>query len=120
MHTVNNLIRLHPGRSLRFEYISDATVFYVVIPMFHGHISGLNAFNPFMPSGLFYYNSLDRFISNRRSVWLVLMITIFVEFLVFNSKSVEPNQTPRSAASDLYLHCLPMSLLWDARIKWFI
>ena len=24
----------------------------------------------------------------------------------------------RSAASDLGLHCLPMSLLWDARHKW--
>ena len=24
----------------------------------------------------------------------------------------------RSAASDLGLHCLPMSLLWDARLKW--
>ena len=25
---------------------------------------------------------------------------------------------PHSAASDLDLHCLPMSLLWDARHKW--
>ena len=25
---------------------------------------------------------------------------------------------PCSAASDLGLHCLPMSLLWDARLKW--
>ena len=25
---------------------------------------------------------------------------------------------PHSAASDLGLHCLPMSLLWDARLKW--
>ena len=24
----------------------------------------------------------------------------------------------RSMASDLGLHCLPMSLLWDARLKW--
>ena len=33
-------------------------------------------------------------------------------------QSVDPAQTPRSAASDLGLHCLPMSLLWDARHKW--
>ena len=25
---------------------------------------------------------------------------------------------PYSAASDLGLHCLPMSLLWDTRLKW--
>ena len=35
-----------------------------------------------------------------------------------NANSVDPDQTPRSAASDLGLHCLPMSLLWDARLKW--
>ena len=29
---------------------------------------------------------------------------------------MDPDQTPRSAASDLGLHCLPMSLLWDARL----
>ena len=29
--------------------------------------------------------------------------------------SVDPDQTPRSA---LGLHCLPLSLLWDARLKW--
>ena len=35
-----------------------------------------------------------------------------------NANSAEPDQTPRSAASDLGLHCLSMSLLWDARLKW--
>ena len=35
-----------------------------------------------------------------------------------NANSVNPDQTPRSAASDLGLHCLPMSLLWDVRLKW--
>ena len=37
---------------------------------------------------------------------------------MFNANSVDPDQTPRSAASDQGLHCLPMSLLWDARLKW--
>ena len=36
-----------------------------------------------------------------------------------NVNSVNPDQRPRPAASDLGLHCLPMSLLWDARHKWF-
>ena len=34
-----------------------------------------------------------------------------------NANSVDSDQTPRSAASDLSLHCLPLSLLWDARLK---
>ena len=33
--------------------------------------------------------------------------------------SADPDQTPRSAASDLGLHCFPMSRLWDTRNKWF-
>ena len=32
--------------------------------------------------------------------------------------SVDTVQLPRSAVSDLGLHCLPRSLLWDARHKW--
>ena len=39
-----------------------------------------------------------------------------MEIPVFNANSVDPDQTPRSAASDLGLHCLPM----DARHKWVI
>ena len=35
-----------------------------------------------------------------------------------NANSVEPDQMPCSVASDLGLHCLQMSLLWDARLKW--
>ena len=37
-----------------------------------------------------------------------------------NTKSVEPDQTPRSAASDLSLHCLLLSLLRDSRLKWLM
>ena len=33
------------------------------------------------------------------------------------ANSVDPDQTPQNAASDLGLHCLPMSLLWDTRHK---
>ena len=37
---------------------------------------------------------------------------------VANAKSVDSDQTPRSAASDLGLHYLPISRLGDARHKW--
>ena len=42
----------------------------------------------------------------------------FIEIPIFNANGVDPDQTPRSAASDLGLHCLQLSLLWDARHKW--
>ena len=37
---------------------------------------------------------------------------------VVNAKGVDPDQTPRCAASDLGLQCLTMSHLLDARHKW--
>ena len=39
----------------------------------------------------------------------------FLEVLVFYANSLDPDQTPRSAASDLGLDCLQMSFSWDAR-----
>ena len=71
-----------------------------------------------MPNGFFYLHSLDCPISNIRGVWLVFIITIFIEIPVLNANSVDPDQTLHSAASDLGPHCLPLSLLWDARHKW--
>ena len=35
-----------------------------------------------------------------------------------NANSVDPDQTPRPAASDLGLHCLPVSLLWQNDYYW--
>ena len=61
-------------------------------------------FNPFMPilgvSGYF------------------LLLPCFTEIPFRNVNSADPDQTPQSAASDLGLHYLPVSLLWDARHKW--
>ena len=71
-----------------------------------------------MPSGLFYLNSLDQSIFSLRVVWSVLIITMFFEMPIVNANNVDPDQTPRSVASDLGLRCLPMSHLWDAMHKW--
>ena len=70
-----------------------------------------------MPSGLFFCSSLDRFIFNRRRSCFVLL-PYLKEIHVFNANSVDPDQTLRSAASDLSLNCLPISLLWDAGHIW--
>ena len=49
-----------------------------------------------MPSGLFYFNSLDRSVSYIRDVWLGFIVTIFVEISELITNSVDPNQTLRS------------------------
>ena len=41
-----------------------------------------------------------------------------ISFFELSANSVDPDQTPRSAASDLGLYCLPVSLLWDAKLIW--
>ena len=72
-----------------------------------------------MSSGLFYFNlSLDRSIYYIRGVWAFLLSSWFVENSELKANSAHPDQTPRSVASDLGLHYFPMSLLWDARLKW--
>ena len=48
---------------------------------------------------------LDESICHLRSVALIL---ILMEILLTNN--VDPDQTPHYVASDLYLHCLPMTL----------
>ena len=76
-------------------------------------------FNLFMPSGFAYFNSLDKFISYVRGVWLVLLLSCFIEIPELNANNVDPDQMPPSAANDLGLHCSPMSLPWDASLIWF-
>ena len=74
--------------------------------------------NPFMSNGLIYLISLDWSISSIYVVsGYILSLPCFIEIPLFSANGVDPDQTPRSAASDLGLHCLPMSLLWDARHK---
>ena len=64
-----------------------------------------------MASGLFYLKSLNRSISNRRGFWVIFIIPCFIEIRIFNAYSVDPDQMLHSVASDLGLHCLPMSHL---------
>ena len=77
--------------------------------------------NPFMPNGFLYLNFSDWSISNIKGAWLAFIYkTIFFlnKIPVLNANRVDPDLIPRSAESDLCLHCLPMSLLWDAMHKW--
>ena len=44
-------------------------------------------------------------------------LTIFIEIPEFNTNGVDPDQMSLFAASDLGLHCLPMTHFWDTRHK---
>ena len=66
-----------------------------------------------MPSGRFYLNSSDRSISYIRVTGLFLLLSCFIEISVLNTNSLDLDQKPQS----LGLHCLSLSLLWDARLK---
>ena len=61
--------------------------------------------NPFTPNKISYLRFLDRSISNRRGVWLVLFLPYFIEIPVFNANSLDPDQMSQNAASDLGLDC---------------
>ena len=43
----------------------------------------------------------------------------YFEWIFLLANSEDSDQKPRSAASDLGLHYLPMSQKWDARVIWF-
>ena len=47
-------------------------------------------------------------------VFLFIFILFWIAIMLANSE--DPDQTPRSAASDLDLHCLPMSHKWNVRL----
>ena len=47
--------------------------------------------------------------------YLVGLLLCFIQTPVFHANSVDPVQMLSSVESDLYLHCLAMSLLWDTR-----
>ena len=61
-----------------------------------------------MLNGLCYHHSSD---------WSISNITMFLEIPAFYANSVDPDQPPHFAASDLGLHGLPVSLLRDVRLK---
>ena len=69
--------------------------------------------NPITPVDS-YLNPLDQCISKKRGVWVILLLPCFIEILVLYANSVDQDQTPRSVG----LHCLLMSPLLDARLKW--
>ena len=54
-------------------------------------------FNPFTSRGLFYHNSLDQSISNRRVSGKFILLLYFIEIHLFNASSDDPGQMLQSA-----------------------
>ena len=71
-----------------------------------------------MPSGLFYRSCLNQSVSNIRVSDLFLSLLCFIEIPVFNANIVDSDQMPHSVASDLGLHCLPVTFFWIFQLKW--
>ena len=61
-------------------------------------------------------NCLDRSIANSRVSGQSLLYLCFIEIPLVNVNSVNPDQTPCSAASDLGLNCLPNNILGVSRL----
>ena len=64
----------------------------------------------YLPNGLVHPYQLDESISNFRGVWCPFSFLFYFEQIFLLANSEDPDPTPRSAASDLGLHCLPMCL----------
>ena len=68
-----------------------------------------------MPSRLCHPCKLDVSICHLRGVWCSSLFLFILDRNANNS--VDPDWTPHSAASDLGLHCLPRSQIWDPSHK---
>ena len=49
---------------------------------------------------------------------MFLLLSVIIEIPVVNANSVDPDQTPQIAASDLYLHCLSVVFFGTLSINW--
>ena len=69
-----------------------------------------NQFSPNMSSGLFHPYWLNESISSSRGVWCIFSFLISNRNSCLQARTVDPDQTRCSAASDLGLYCLPRTL----------
>ena len=72
-------------------------------------VSKTKNINPQLPSGPVHPYQLEESISNFRGVWHTFSFLFYFEWIFLLANNADPDQTPQNAASDLGLHCLPMS-----------
>ena len=76
------------------------------------------AFKPFIPNGISHSYQLEQSISVLRDVRWYFSFLFKFQKKIKQANSGDPDQTPHSVASDLGLHCLPMSHKKDALHIW--
>ena len=69
-------------------------------------------------SGLFHCYMLDKPICHFRGVRSILSLLFYFGWKILLANCVGPDQMPHYVASDLGLHCLPMTLLRDFMYAW--
>ena len=74
--------------------------------------------NPHLPSGPVHPCQLKESIPDIRGVWCTFSFLFYFKSMFLLANSEDPDQMPHSAASDLGLHCLPMSQKWYTRLIW--
>ena len=73
--------------------------------------------NPLYPGAQCHCYMFDEFICHFRDVESILLLLFYFWWKIMLANSVGPDQTPHDVASDLGLHCLPMTLLRVSRSK---
>ena len=58
---------------------------------------------------------LDKYIYHFRGAGSILSLLFYFLWKVLLENSVDPERMPHDVASDLGLHCLPITFLWDSR-----
>ena len=66
--------------------------------------------NPLHTGELFNCYLLDEFICHSRGVGSILLLLFYFSWKILFVNNVDFDQTPHHVATDLGLHCLPMSL----------
>ena len=94
-------------------YSSQKNICWLRIKLFCP--DGFPILNPFKPNGISYYYQLDQSISVLRVVGWYFYSNLNRTIC---KQTVETDQMSHFAASDLGLHCLPMSLIKDTRLIW--
>ena len=54
---------------------------------------------------------LDEYICHFKGVWSILLLLLYFSWKILLANTVDPDLTPHYVASELGLHCLPMTLL---------
>ena len=84
----------------------------------HGSMGCHASGQPLHTGGLFQCYMLDMSIYYFMEVGSILFLLFSFFRQILYTNAVYPDQMPLYVASDLGLHCLPMTFLWVSRYEW--